>query len=339
MIHRTIFPVLVVMALGLTQPLCGFTQEDTSEAVKLESGLYYTVQKGDTLWDLSEHFYDSPWIWPDFWERNQEIANPHWIYPGESVRIYTREELEAMEKKPAPAIVVPPPEPSYYHYPPIDRVGFIRQDPVSPSGTIFKVVKGDKCLISQWDQVYAQPAVGFALKPGERFTVFRTFGPLKDPGTKKVIGTQHYIVGVIEITDVEPKFTVGKVVKSYRTIEKNDLLMPYEPRSPNILLTESKEELEGRIIAAEEGETIFAEHAIAFIDKGRQDGIQVGQSYSVYYQEKGRIDPERKEDVLLMPTDFARILVLRTEETTATVLVTYSEQSIEPWAAIHAAAP
>ncbi|UCG81270.1 MAG: hypothetical protein JSV60_03035, partial [Desulfobacterales bacterium] len=122
-------------------------------------------------------------------------------------------------------------------------------------------------------------------------------------------------------------------------IERDDLLMPYQPRSPNILLTESKEGLQGKIFSAEEGQAIFAEHAIAFINKGREDGIQVGQSYSVYYQEKERIDPKVKEDVLLTPVDYAKILILLTEETTATALVIYSEKSIEPGATIHTASP
>jgi hypothetical protein len=333
--------MLAALCAGLVQPGLCLPQEPTSKPVKLESGLYYTVQKGDTLWDLSEHFYDSPWTWPDLWQQNQQIANPHWIYPGERIRLFSREELERMvepEPKPAPEIAPPPPEPKYYLYPAINRVGFIRKEPVSPSGTIFKV-KEDKEMISQRDLVYIRPIGDVTFNPGDRFTVFRTLKPLKDKETKKLIGIQHYLVGVVEITDVQPKFSLGRIVQSYRDIEPDDLLMPYEPRSPRIMLAESKEGLEGKIFAAEEGQTIFAEHAIAFINKGREDGIQLGQSYSVYYQEKERIDPKAKEEVLLTPVDYAEIFILRTEETTATALVTYSEKSIQPGATIHTASP
>jgi hypothetical protein len=319
------------------------SEEAAEKSIKLESGLYYTVVKGDTLWDLSEHFYDSPWIWPDLWEKNQEIANPHWIFPGERVRIYSREELERMfgpKPPPEPEIGPPPPEPKYYYYPAIDRVGFIRKEPVSPCGTIFKVKeKVDKELMGQRDVVYVRPIGAAIFKPGDRFTVFRTLKPLKDKATKKLIGTQHYLAGVVEITDVQPKFASGTVVESYRAVAPDDLLMPYEPRSPRILLSESKDGLQGKVVAAEEGQSIFAEHGIAFINKGRKDGVQVGQSYSVYYQEKERLDPKVREDVLLTPVDYAKILILLTEETTATALVTYSEKSIEPGAKIHTASP
>jgi hypothetical protein len=317
------------------------SEEPAEETIKLESGLYYTVVKGDTLWDLSEHFYDSPWIWPDLWEKNQEIANPHWIFPGERVRIYSREELERMfgpKPPPEPEIGPPPPEPKYYYYPAIDSVGFIRKEAVDPCGTIFKV-KEERELMAQRDVVYVRPIGAAIFKPGDRFTVFRTLKPLKDKETKQLIGTQHYLAGVIEITEVQPQFALASVVESYRAIAKNDLLMPYEPRSPKILLTESKEGLKGKVVAAEEGQAVFAEHGIAFINKGRNDGVQVGQSYSVYYQEKERIDPEVKEKVLLTPVNYAKILILLTEETTATALVTYSEKSIEPGATIHTASP
>jgi hypothetical protein len=317
------------------------SQEPAEKTIKLESGLYYTVVKGDTLWDLSEHFYDSPWIWPDLWEKNQEIANPHWIFPGERVRIYSREELERMfgpKPPPEPKIGPPPPEPKYYYYPGIDSVGFIRKEAVNPCGTIFKV-KEDKELMAQGDVVYVRPIGAAVFKPEDRFTVFRALKPLKDKATKKLIGTQHYFAGVIEITDVQPKFALASVVASYRSIEKDDLLMPYEPRSPKILLTESEEELKGKIVAAEEGQAVFAEHGIVFINKGRNDGVQVGQSYSVYYQGKERIDPRVREKVLLTPVNYAKILILLTEETTATALVTYSEKSIEPEATIHFALP
>src|SRR6266853_1472784 len=47
----------------------------------------YTIQKGDTLWDLSQKFLNNPWYWPKIWSLNPGIENPHWIYPGNKIRV------------------------------------------------------------------------------------------------------------------------------------------------------------------------------------------------------------------------------------------------------------
>src|SRR5690606_17540375 len=50
----------------------------------------HVVRTGDTLWDISWYYFNDPWQWPRVWSYNAQISNPHWIYPGDLVRLLPR---------------------------------------------------------------------------------------------------------------------------------------------------------------------------------------------------------------------------------------------------------
>lgn len=324
--RRVILMVAGLFSLFAFMPGVLQAQEAT-DAIEHEVGYYYTIQKGDTLWDLSEQFFDSPWYWPDLWHENNQIPNPHWIYPGQQLRLFRGESVKRFDVPlKAPGESGPKEEP-FYNYSPIDRVGFVSKVPVASSGRIFKVQESRK-LISQGDMVYIQPSPGTAFKAGDRYTIYRIVRKIVDSSNRSLIGTQHYLTGVAEITHIESQFAVATIIKSYRSIHLDDLLMPFIAHSAKIILAISPQNMEGRIIGFDEDNTFSGDNMVAFMDKGENDGIKPGQEYSIYEQQTQRIDSESKDEVLLNPVNFGRILVLLTQPTTSTVLITKSERII-----------
>ena len=67
----------------------------TRAALADETPTIYTIVPGDTLWGLSQRFLNDPYYWPNLWAGNQTIGNPHFIYPGQRLRVYSdRIEIE-----------------------------------------------------------------------------------------------------------------------------------------------------------------------------------------------------------------------------------------------------
>ena len=289
-----------------------------------ENGYYYTVQKGDTLWDLSRRFSSTPWVWPELWEENSTIvANPHLIYPGQKLRLTRLKGVRSAEKA---ASVETPQEGISFYYASMDQVGFIRKVPVIADGVIFKNRETAREMIAQDDIVYIKPEGQAVLAKGALMTIFRTFDPIIDQTTKELIGTQHLLVGLAEILQTEPEYAVAKVVRSYRPIRIGDKLMPYQKNSPRIALEKSQAGIDGTIIFSEEHLDMFAQFQVAFMDRGRIDGIKPGQIYSIYYRDEHDFGTATKPTKVFTAVDYGELIVLHVEENNATVLVTGSDK-------------
>jgi hypothetical protein len=352
--------------------------DEEQQTVRYNRGLYYTVKKGDTLWDLSSKFFDTPWAWPGLWQENKQLPNPHFIYPGDKIRIYSKSDVRSVPVPPAPEELEEEPEPEeivieeaekelseeeievvvieeniieepeedlpFFVYLPIDQVGFIKEKQVTPNGIILKA-KADRILISTGDSVYVKQTGDLPIIAGSLYTIYRTADKtVTDKSTGKYVGILHTLKGVVEINEIikrDPVVASAKIVKSYDSIKINDLLLPYKRKSSRITITESVKDLEGKFLVAKYQLQLMGEHNIAFINKGEKDGVKPGQKYSIFEQEtitKGKKKnwfPKESKGEKLMPIDFGSIIILQTEETTSTVLITNSSKAVHPGTTVH----
>lgn len=126
----------------------------------------YVVQRGDTLWDIAGRFLQRPWLWPEIWQANPQIANPHLIYPGDVISLAYLNRLAVAEgprvEGPVPGI-------------PLSEVEkFLKDLRVVDSFEHLPYVVGleeDRLRTADGDVAYVRGLAG--AEPGQRYLVVR----------------------------------------------------------------------------------------------------------------------------------------------------------------------
>jgi hypothetical protein len=223
----------------------------------------YTIKKGDTLWDISSKFLKDPFLWPKLWQRNPYIANPHWIFPGNPIRLSTMEPVKKEEPKAEPKKVEeektkeevkkvePPPvekkpevvaevkpvktEEKPLYFPEIRDAGFISDMEYRGIGIVLEGRDG-KNFYSWGDILYLAFKTSESVLIGNKYTVFHASREIRHPVTGKIVGKKYNITGNIQIIDQHGNFFTAKVIEAFWAIQIGDYVQPY-----------SKEKMEGVI--------------------------------------------------------------------------------------------
>jgi LysM repeat protein len=126
---RTNRTLLSVAAGLLVLGPCVALAQQTVETPKT-----HTVKKGDTLWDLAQLYLGDPFRWPEIYRINTDVVeDPHWIYPGEILKLpgYVATELPGIAEPGRDTVPVTPPTAAA-----IDSTN-LRNPPIERRPTIF----------------------------------------------------------------------------------------------------------------------------------------------------------------------------------------------------------
>lgn len=328
--NRMIATILLVLAL--LAPCLASAAEQDEPAI-------YVIKKGDTLWGLSERFIKDPKYWPNMWSKNGQITNPHFIYPGQMVRVFPdhlefvpkgQKAMAGNQQKSQAAVVAGifrevAEEKSFQVY---GNEGFLMEKDMTPAGY---VVSGhhDRIVLGEDDIVYTDIGANSRAKAGDKFSIFRKEAIVSHPFTSEIMGHKVAPLGALQLTDVEQKASRAIITKSYSEISPGSYLMPYRNgKRHEVSLKMPVREMNGYIIESYSGTNIIAAGDIIYIDLGSSRGAEPGNMLYIVrdvtvdqrYVE-GRID--RLPQELL-----GALVILETGKRTATALVVKSIDAI-----------
>ncbi|MDO3378950.1 LysM peptidoglycan-binding domain-containing protein [Geoalkalibacter halelectricus] len=313
----------------------------TGLATAAEESRIYVIQKGDTLWGISERFIKDPFYWPNLWATNPDIRNPHFIYPGQRLRIFPdRIEFITDEEQPVPVTpptVEEPPVPS-------DSIairafggqGFV-DSLVSNVGTLVDATD-NRIMMGSGDRVFVELTDPGRVAPGDRFTLFHLGDRVRHPHTNESLGYLVTDLGTIQITDIHPQVASAEIIEAQREILRGAKLRPYQAPNREIELKEAVAPLAGTIIGSDDRNLALGQNMIAYIDLGADDGLQPGNLMIISRPRKAT---EIAQQMRTGPLELPEIVlgagvVLETRGRTASLLIVKSVDAINRGDRVHA---
>lgn len=162
--------------------------------------------------------------------------------------------------------------------------GYIQAFPEPASGMVIGA-REDKQLLGEGDVLYLRLAPTTSATVGDRFTLFRPTMPLYHPITREYMGRMVAILGIIEISKPTAEgVTEARVTRAYDVMAPGDLMKPYvaPPAAPDRQVTSGP--VAGFVLDFQTSRQLVGQSEIAYLDKGAQDGVALGDRFTVSHQ-------------------------------------------------------
>jgi len=347
---------LTIIALLLISPV--LTRADVVQ-LKPDHPERYTVVKGDTLWDISARFLKSPWHWPKIWKINDQIKNPHLIYPGDVVvfrMVDGKPELTVLRKETLPVIPAVPRAPEEapaaadsrtvklaprVHSEPLEaaiptippnailpfltRPLAVSESELDKAGYI-TVGLDDRIALGNGSQFYAR---GLTDDGPEYYHVFRPGSAIRHPDTGELLAYEALYLGdAHRLEPGDPSKLVVTQVKQEIIPTDRLLVAPKKASLPYYYPHAPKNLVEGRIVSALNAVAEIGTYAVVGISLGTREGIEEGTVLRVMRHAGTHKDPITRERYKLPDEESALVLVFRTFEKMSYALVMSSTRPV-----------
>lgn len=271
----------------------------------------YVVKEGDTLWGIADMYLEEPWLWPEVWDVNPQIDNPHLIFPGDTLYLsYVdgRPRLSlnrGRDVKLAPNMRVTPLDLAIPVIP-LDQISaFLRRHrilgPEELEQSAYVIAGGQEHLITaNGDIIFGR---GYFPKDERAYGIYRAGDLYRDPATLEVLGYQAQDIGSAQAkTSLLEEVVELEITRVTEEVRITDRLLPleerildatFQPRAPGL-------PVEGAfMIAVDGGVTQIGTTDIVVINRGAREGLEVGHVLAIYQAGQLVFDEVAKTNVLL----------------------------------------
>ena len=260
---------------------------------------HYVVVKGDTLWDISAMFLRDPWLWPEIWQVNPQIENPHLIYPGDlltlvyvggkpqlrltrgDVKLSPRIRIESLDTA-IPTI----PLDAIKQF--LTRTIVVDKDELDNAPYVLQ--SADEHVISgAGDRIYVR---GIKDREYAMFDIYEKGDAYIDPDSGEELGYAALFIGSGPIQRFGDPTTM-LLTETTREVRAGHRLRPADNSNPVLFFQPhpTPPDTEGHIIAVIDGVTQIGQFNVVALDLGTREGMEVGHVMRVF--QKGDVIRDR----------------------------------------------
>ena len=306
---------------GFAPVLAGQSGSDGNIALNPEHPQRYVVERGDTLWDISAMFLRDPWFWPEIWQINPQVENPHLIYPGDVLilvfvdgkpRIMLERNAETGGAERMQPQVRSQDLDSAIKTIPIDVIGpFLSKGSVLSRDEIDRLphvmaIRDGHLVAGAGMDLYVRGNVGGV---NDGYSVIHIGEALIDPDDGQVVGYEGIFVGEGVIRSGGDPATLS-LVKTQREALVGDRLIEQDFEIPLKFIPRAPEtDIDGRIIHVKDAVAIFGQYSIVVLNRGATHGLEVGHVMTVW--QSGQVVKDRVAgDEVRLPDERAGTLMI-----------------------------
>jgi hypothetical protein len=325
----------------------------------------HIVQKGDTLWDLGTKYLGNPFAWPQIWELNKWVKDPHWIYPGDPLIVDgSRTVVPAAGKEgesSAPSDVaglkpdvhrVAKPVLAEYAY---SFQDFIQIPFLAPKGAAayFKqtgafVINGHEDrthgILADGDSIYLGGGANQGLKAGDRLVithlVLKDFFHPDDITHRRPLGDVLQQQGVVRITKTYADASVAVIEHSLDGIFEGTYAVPFT--EPANLVADLRKDIGSpvplkdplaSIIFLRENRSVAGAGDMVLIDQGTAQNLKVGDVLLTARRrllDSAHVTGVSAVDNTMPSTNYylGQMVVVRAEETSSTCRLLRAKEEV-----------